>query len=159
MNKKVMNLFKSAKEEIRPPEEWAKRLVADLPQSPIEAMPYRYIAKEQGRSHFYKQLLSFMNWRVLAPMAVISLAIIMSGTWLLNKGSDTVVAPGESSRALSLKTSNQVIATPESITDNIIALAEGEQAIVAEESADANLMGIEAQLLNEFSQTYDENQF
>jgi hypothetical protein len=163
MNKKVMHLFKRAKEEIRPSEEWAKKLVADLPQSPIEATPYHYIAKEQGRGHFYEQLLnqtlSFMNWKVLAPVAVISLAIIISGAWLLNKGGDTVVAPEQSSRAFSLKVSDQAIVTPENTVDDIITLAESEQAIIAEEAADANLMGIEAQLLNEFGQTYDENEF
>jgi hypothetical protein len=161
----IVKILKESQSELRPSQDFARKLVASLGLKAIETK----------RPVFDWQFLT--TWKVALPLALIVLVMVMSQNWITKK--TVLTLPENPPEALVLQSAGSNLQTPNSSTnfksstdrtgilssptvaneDVFLAQAQAEQSILAPEYGDVSLVSVENQLLDEFGQIYDENQF
>jgi len=175
MNDKELEKFLSQfKRKIKPSEELARKIVANLEIKDIRE-------KEKGRLSGYEiifnQIHNLMTkWKVIVPVTIVVLAIIVWGIIQLGPRESITGPEGEKLTGEGQSTGEEYVEkkyveTPKEVSvpkttgniDDVInamtALSENEMVIITEEGNDASLINLDSQAISDFGQSYDESEF
>jgi len=157
--KEIKKILSNLKERIKPSEEFAKRIVANL----------EIREEEKGRLSSYELILNRIHnlmtkWKFVVPVAIAVLLIIAWG--IIKFGPLGAVPPSTTEQEQT--TTEQYVQVPPEIPvpepdgqidnaiDALTALSANEQTVIVEEGNDASMVTIDSQAISDFGQSYDE---
>jgi hypothetical protein len=166
----------SVKKAVVPPPALLKKIIAETEPVTIGVKP-RYDKQGVGRllfkNIFINNKFNLMNWKIIAPVGVIVVVLAIFAAWQILPGAEK----GELKVAEEIPAAQKEIANQEvlsensqvavaddgesidSIVDSFLADSVSEQAGFADEDADASLLAIDSQEIDNFNQIYDEQEF
>ena len=188
MNDKELKKFLSQfREKIKPRKELTNKILADL--NVTEEIENRYTLQEKKKGRFsgyeiiFNQIHDFMTKRrIIVPATIVVLVIIVWGIIQFGQrvpitGPETGPSAGEeqTGKQTGEQTAEYVekeyVKTPPEVSlpqvtgdiddtiDALTALSENEMVIIVEEGNDVSLIDFDSQAINDFGQSYDENEF
>ncbi|MBU4284933.1 hypothetical protein KKF60_02945 [Patescibacteria group bacterium] len=99
------------------------------------------------------------KWKILVPIVIIVLVIVIFGINefnLINNGDNSAKIQDVSKEMLPIPATTGNV---DDIIDAILTFSDNEEILMNEETADINLITADSQEINDFGQSYNENEF
>ncbi|MFZ5559893.1 MAG: hypothetical protein ACOZAL_03840 [Patescibacteria group bacterium] len=189
MNDKELEKFLSQfKTKIKPSEELARKIVADLsPHLNFRCGDVEIREKKKGRLSGYELIFNqihnlMIKWKILVPVALVILIAVVWGIVQFGQKAPITGPEGEKLTGGEQLTGEEqptaeeyiekkYVETPkevpvpettgdiDNVIDAMVALSENEMVIITDEGNDASLINLDSQAISDFGQSYDENEF
>ncbi|MCX6790899.1 MAG: hypothetical protein NTV62_01750 [Candidatus Gribaldobacteria bacterium] len=160
----ILKILQESRKEIQPSQDFARKMLASLDLKDLETK--RSFFDWKLGIEFLKPQQFLTTWKIALPLALIALMVTISQNSMTEKTVlNSLDAPIKELVMQSNDYSGATLPSPVSLkvqgsdADMVLAQAQVEQSIINQEASDINLVSTENQLLTEFGQIYDENQF
>lgn len=177
-DKKIIDLIKRESSKIYPDKKIFSQIMAKIPKSVTNESKPRYSFMEEvlGRGSFLKinNLIKIFNpmamkWKIIAPVGVVAIIalVLIGANQFGTKSPQAPIADNAQNQEQSIAISQDLpVATSKPATgdidetvNTILAAAFEEEAFFADAIKDAELITADNQSINNFAQSYYENEF